>query len=155
MLVRYERRPLGSAGHAAGLALLMALAPAIGSADVAGEALSKLNGLEGWWRFAEQKDGCADEDNQARVAVGRWSWDEATDDMVFGKVAEQQIGFYESSCELSNGQTVGATLIFDAACSGEGETWTDRAVFEMHTPDRVTLSFSSGGKHDLVRCPPR
>ena len=150
---QHERRLLGSAGRAAGLALLMALAPVISLADVAGEALSKLRGLEGWWRFAERNAGCEDEDNQYRAAIGRWSWDEATDNMVFGKGAEQKIGFYESSCELANGQAVGATLIFDAACSGEGETWTDRAVFEMHAPDRVTLSFSSGGTHDLVRCP--
>lgn len=150
---RYERRPLGSAGRAAGLALLMALAPAISLADVAGEALSKLSGLEGWWRFAEQDAGCEDEDNQYRAAIGRWMWEEASGAIVFGKGAEQKIGFYESSCELSNGQTVGSTLIFDAACSGEGESWTDRAVFEMHAPDRVMLSFSSGGTHDLVRCP--
>lgn len=150
---RHERRPLGSAGRAAGFALLTALAPAIGTADVAGEALSKLRGLEGWWRLAEQNDGCGDEDTQSRVAVGRWMREEASGEIVFGKGAEQKIGFYESSCELTNGQTVGSTLIFDAACSGEGETWTDRAVFEMHMPDRLTLVFSSGGTHDLVRCP--
>lgn len=43
--------------------------------------------LEGWWRFddPELAWGCNDTDNQYRVAIGRYAWDDATREIIFGR----------------------------------------------------------------------
>jgi hypothetical protein len=65
-----------------------------------------------------------------------------------------KLAFYESFCELSNPQLIRglpSAILLDAACEGEGQTWTSRFI-AMQTNDGglVLLSESSGEKYQ--RC---
>lgn len=65
-----------------------------------------------------------------------------------------KLSFYESFCELSNPQLIRGlprAILLDAACEGEGQTWTSRFI-AMQTNDGglALLSESSGEKYQ--RC---
>ena len=60
----------------------------------------------------------------------------------------------ETECALTNPVSVrnmNATL-YDAECSGEGETWTQRMLFAL-SPEGVSVVYGDGTVSELVRCP--
>lgn len=116
------------------LSVMVLLSAAPASVVLAADATDQaLRALAGEWQMVGQPAGCTDQ--QETVKIGR-----------------QTIEFHESTCDLSNGQMVGSTLIFDATCDGEGETWPDRIVLTPHSRLRLKLSSESNGEHELVRC---
>jgi hypothetical protein len=65
-----------------------------------------------------------------------------------------KLSFYESFCELSNPQLIRGlprAILLDAACEGEGQTWTSRFI-AMQTNDGglALISESAGEKYE--RC---
>lgn len=66
----------------------------------------------------------------------------------------EDLAFYESACRLSNPVQVrgmeGAVL-FDAACSGEGETWAARYLL-MHTHDGGLIVVGEHWAERHTRC---
>jgi hypothetical protein len=104
----------------------------------------------------------------AAVLDGRWSIvpgscdaEYADDIMTIDTVAEQ-IGFYESGCDIADLRQVGQ---FEGAwtatlqCSGEGETWIDKVVFGYFAPfdggeDQLALIYMNDGYAVIYRrCP--
>ncbi len=65
-----------------------------------------------------------------------------------------EAAFYETVCQISNPQYLrglaGATLL-DAACEGEGQTWTTRFIM-MQTRDGGLALMQEGWGDHYVRC---
>lgn len=59
----------------------------------------------------------------------------------------------ESRCEMRDPEQVRgmAALLFDMACSGEGETWSYRALFMQSDPDTLVF-LQDGFAQVLTRC---
>jgi hypothetical protein len=65
------------------------------------------------------------------------------------------IRFYESECRMTNPVLVrdmAGAVLFDFVCSGEGETWTERA-FVQRTPDGGLILVWRGFASQLPLCP--
>jgi hypothetical protein len=105
--------------------------------------------LTGWWGFTPE--GCNDEDNQYRVALGQW---ESTDKgIVFGKGTEA-IGMYDETCQLKNRQDSQDTISYSASCQGEEGETQGTAKITLVDKEHLKL-FTPNGNPDgitLVRC---
>ena len=86
---------------------------------------------------------------------GAESWDCRTVGMDGGALAIRDGRFegVENSCALSNPVNVRgmAATLFDAECSGEGETYSKRLML-LKTPEGVAM-IEDGFADNLVRCP--
>jgi hypothetical protein len=48
-------------------------------------------------------------------------------------IASDTVTYYESTCEMTNGVAIRdmeEAFLFDAVCSGEGQTWTERVFMQ-------------------------
>ncbi len=84
---------------------------------------------------------------------------EYADDIMTLDTVAGQIGFYESGCDITSWNAVGtyggvwtATL----ACSGEGETWTTKAIFGLSegfddVPDQLAVIYLADGFTTIYR----
>ncbi len=108
-----------------------------------------LDYLEGWWGLSA--DGCFDEDNQYRVAVGRWQRTDAG--VSFGK-GDFRIGFYDGGCQISDMKQQSTTLTGKGSCNFEGEEETGpvRLQLENQFTLRATYPKSPGEGLLLVQC---
>ncbi len=112
--------------------------------------------LEGWWRFddPELAWGCNDTDNKYRVAIGRWGRDDATREMVFGRVSEYRVGLYESSCTLNIEPVGGTTAVLQSKCVGEeGEEINGLTAIRVDDVDHIEVQLPLSSAMKLVRCP--
>mgnify|MGYP000881520213 FL=1 len=63
-------------------------------------------------------------------------------------ISGDEIRFYESTCRLSNPTAIrGMTdaVLYDAACSGEGQTWSNRILLARTGPEGEELAILSEG----------
>lgn len=63
-------------------------------------------------------------------------------------ISDDEIRFHESTCRLTNPTAIrGMTdaVLFDAACRGEGETWSNRMLLARTGPDGTELAILSEG----------
>ena len=66
-----------------------------------------------------------------------------------------EIRFYESTCRMTNPVLVrdmDGAVLFDLACEGEGETWTERALVQW-AYDGGLILVRRGFAQMLPRCP--
>ncbi len=80
-----------------------------------------LAGIEGRYSTGD----CADPDSDGHVSV-----------------TADSIGFYESSCTLENPTAlrgIGKAILYDMACSGGTETWTENILLMPDGADRLLL----------------
>lgn len=89
-------------------------APAAAAGSTPGQDF--LAALEGWWGL--HADGCFDEDNQQRVAVGRWQRTDAG--ISFGK-GNFRLGFYDGGCQISDMKQQSTAITGKGSCNFEGE----------------------------------
>lgn len=87
---------------------------------------------------------------------GRYSTDPACPKMSDGEIALDgtTITFHESSCDLTDPVTVrGLTgaVLYDAVCTGEGETWTRRMML-MPSADGGLVRVEDGFALTYARC---
>ncbi len=112
--------------------------------------------LEGWWRFddPELAWGCNDTDNKYRVAIGRWGRDDATNEIVFGRVSEYRVGLYDSRCILNIEPVGGTTAVLQSKCVGEeGEEINGLTVIRVDDIDHIEVQLPVSGTMKLVCCP--
>lgn len=65
------------------------------------------------------------------------------------------VTYYESACTMTNPVPVrdmDEAFLFDAVCSGEGQTWTER-VFMMATAEGGMLQVRRGYAYTYMPCP--
>jgi len=70
------------------------------------------------------------------------------------EVTGNHLAFYESSCDITNPQSIPGlerTTIYDAACQGEGETWSTRFIL-MQTHDGGLASMDEIWGDHYERC---
>lgn len=70
------------------------------------------------------------------------------------EVTATELHFYESTCQISNGELVrdfGGAATYDAECIGEGETW-NRRIFMMQRHDGGLIMLSDGFSREYERC---
>ncbi len=112
--------------------------------------------LEGWWRFddPELAWGCNDTDNQYRVAIGRWGWNDATTEIDFGSVSEYRVGLYDSRCILNIEPVGGTTAVLQSKCVGEeGEEISGLTVIRVDDVDHIEVQLPLSSSMKLARCP--
>jgi hypothetical protein len=95
----------------------------------------------------------------AQVLDGRWSifGDSCSnlyaDDLMTLDTVAGQIGFYESGCDIRSLNAIGdyqSVWTASLACSGEGETWTEKVIFGLvqsydEGPDQLALIYLTNG----------
>ncbi len=107
--------------------------------------------LSGWWRFENAPNGCSDEDNQYRVAVGRYQY--ANGVIEFG-AGDRAIGLYEESCRVLDFSSREEGVLFFGDCSAEGDKIKGPGMISM--PDKETLLLFLPTREDgltLKLCP--
>jgi len=70
------------------------------------------------------------------------------------EITGNHLAFYESSCDISNPQSIPGlerTVIFDASCQGEGETWTTRFILKQTQDGGLAMMDEIWGDH-YERC---
>lgn len=70
------------------------------------------------------------------------------------ELSGETLAFYESSCRLSNPQTLRGLpgpVLLDAACEGEGQRWTARFIL-MQTRDGGMALLQEGWGAHYARC---
>lgn len=70
------------------------------------------------------------------------------------EVKGRHLAFYETTCETSNPQTLRGldnTILVDAACQGEGETWTARFILMQTADGGLAMMNEVWGDH-YARC---
>ena len=113
-----------------------------------------LESYQGWWRYPDNADGCDDEDNKYRVALGTYHYNQNLSQVVFGQGATA-IGMYDASCELSNGKQHGQVLQFAAKCTlEEGETESGVLRITVHDQNNIAVRFPYSPDYEmrLIRC---
>ena len=71
------------------------------------------------------------------------------------EVAGDTIAFFESRCAMSNPVNVrdmGGAVLYDAVCTGEGESYT-RRMMVMQGPDGRLVLVQAGFATTYARCP--
>ena len=79
-------------------------------------------------------------------------WDAASDNCGFPQgdgifiVEPNRIRFYEAICDLTNARAagVGAAVIADMTCEGEGSAWTETVFFARSDETNLLLYYGSG-----------
>jgi uncharacterized protein len=113
----------------------------------------QLKNLQGWWRFQDVALGCNDSDNQARVAIGSWSYDNARGEVVFDDTSEPRIGFYESVCSIAEGTYDHGNLVFSSSCTSEGQKSQGPTKIVVISADEIKLQTPVTAQTHLIRCP--
>ncbi|MTW22616.1 hypothetical protein [Allochromatium palmeri] len=114
-----------------------------------------LNPYQGWWRYPDNEYGCDDEDNQYRVALGSYEYNQDLGQVVFGQ-GSTGIGLYDESCELSNGTQQGQSLQFAAKCTlEEGEIKSGTLRITVRDQNNIAVRFPYAQDYEmwLIRCP--
>ncbi len=104
----------------------------------------------GWWGMT--LEGCFDEDNQYRVALGRW--DKGNEGIKFG-VGQEKVGLYDSECILSNRVENQNIVTYLAICyDEEGEKYegAGKIILEDEFTARVFMPILLDEGLSLVRC---
>lgn len=107
-------------------------------------------GFSGWWGF--NQEGCFDEDNQYRVALGKWT--KTPDGIEFGS-GQEAVGFYDAICELSKRVQNENIITYVARCMDEeGEQYNGpgKIIMENESTIRVFMPILSNDGLSLVRC---
>lgn len=94
----------------------------------------------------------------AQVADGVYEIGQCTEAGSEGRVtvAGTAVSFHESRCELTNETKVrdmAGAILYDAVCSGEGETWTRRLMLMQGPSDRLVI-VQPGFATTYQRCDP-
>ncbi len=91
-------------------------------------------------------------------ADGQYDLADCIDPYSDGRVAlsGNQLAFHESSCVLTDAtpmRGIDAGVLYDATCSGEGETWTERYLLAS-TYDGGLMILRKDGATTYQRCSP-
>lgn len=114
-----------------------------------------LKSYQGWWRYPDNKYSCNDEDNQYRVALGTYQYNEKLSKIVFGQ-GTTAIGLYDESCVLSNGKMQGQLMQFMAKCTlEEGEKISGTLSIKVRDQNSIAVRFPHRAEQEmlLIRCP--
>lgn len=117
---------------------------------------TNLDDLQGWWRSddPELEWGCNDSDNQYRIAIGRWNFDNTTGRIKFDNSLPPRIGFYEASCILKDATPGPGYIAFRSDCVSDGEKISGLTTIEIVSHDSIKLQTPVTHTTGLVRCPP-
>ncbi len=103
------------------------------------------------WALAGEYDGLYRPESPSGAA-----WDCKTVGMDGGAIAVRQGVFIgvETKCNLTSPVSVRGmqATLFDAGCSGEGETWNERLLIAK-SDSGITLLFADGTPSELRLCP--
>ncbi|MEA1048402.1 hypothetical protein U5801_01005 [Lamprobacter modestohalophilus] len=135
--------------------LAMAAAMLFAGQVLAESKVTSLEDLEGWWRFddPELAWGCEDQDNQYRVAIGRWEYDAEISGLRFGVGSEKKIGFYDSRCLLQEEKFNGKELIYNSECYTEEGDFSGKTIIKPISRNVISLKQPDGVDLVLLRCP--
>ncbi len=138
-----------------GLSLLLSSGNGITQTNTPG---IDLFALEGWWRYDYDEpgwqEGCNDEDNMYRVAIGRLDWDDITKQYVFGRGSEYVISIYDQSCILQIEPVQGITAVLQSTCSAaEYGKINGLTVVRIEDADNIEVQLPLSNLMKLVRCP--
>jgi len=106
--------------------------------------------FSGWWGF--NQEGCFDEENQYRVALGKWT--KTPDGIEFGR-GQEAVGFYDSMCNLSKRVQKENVVSYVASCMDEeGEQYhgPGKIIVENESAIQVFMPILSEDGVSLVRC---